>query len=59
MTMAKNDQTTQNDPGKPEKRVSAFRTPERILLGMAAAFALAVLWNVLNNQFGWVDIRPF
>jgi hypothetical protein len=58
--MAKNEgQLSPTEPGKPEKRVSAFRTPERILLGMAITFALAVLWNVLNNRFGWVEIRPF
>jgi cell division protein FtsL len=44
---------------KPAKSVSAFRLPEKILLGIAAAFALAILWNVLNGVFGWVEIRPF
>lgn len=44
---------------KPARRVSAFRLPERILLAAAAALALAILWNVLNAEFGWVEIRPF
>lgn len=44
---------------KPAKSVSALRLPEKILLAIAIAFALAIVWNVLNCVFGWAAIRPF
>jgi cell division protein FtsL len=57
------DQAQQNQQpqadDKPAKSVSAFRLPEKILLAIAIAFALAIVWNVLNCAFGWVEIRPF
>jgi hypothetical protein len=55
-----NQQSQQSQAGeKPAKTVSAFRLPEKILLAAALALALAILWNVLNGVFGWVEIRPF
>lgn len=50
---------TGGDIGKPVRSVSRLRPLGKILIALAAILALILAFNILNNVFGWLDIRPF